>query len=201
MIIYGSKPVHLKSAQPPTAACPSCGQTGTTVLSTYSKHAHIFWIPLFPIGRTGVAQCQHCKHAIADTHLPHDLKREYNTLKAETRTPIWQFSGLALIAILVVFMNYSSGETKKKELEYMANPVVGDVYKYKTEKQNYSTLKVISVSSDSVFVSPNEYETNKMTGVYEIEKEENYADFSYGISKGDLKQMHTDNEIYAIDRN
>ena len=54
MIIYGSKAVHLKSAQPPTAVCPSCGQTGTTVLTQgYSKHAHVFWIPLFPIGRIG----------------------------------------------------------------------------------------------------------------------------------------------------
>jgi hypothetical protein len=201
MIIYGSKAVHLKSAQPSTAVCPSCGQTGTTVLSTYSKHAHIFWIPLFPIGKMGVSQCQHCKHAVADSHLPHELKRDYNNLKAETKVPIWQFSGLGLIAIMAISTTYTSGEAKKKELEYVANPVVGDVYKYKTEKQNYSTLKVTSVSADSVFVSPNEYETDKMSGVYNIDKAENYADFSYGISRSDLKKMHTDSEIYDIDRN
>jgi zinc-ribbon family len=201
MIIYGSKAVHLKSVQPSTVVCPSCGQTGTTVLSTYSKHSHIFWIPIFPFGRMGVSQCQHCKHAIADSKLPHELKREYNNLKAETKVPIWQFSGLGVIAIMAIFISYSSGESKKKEQEYVANPVVGDIYKYKTEKAHYSTLKVISVSADSVFVSPNEYETDKMSGVYKIDKEENYADFSYGISKGDLKQMHTDADIYEIDRN
>src|SRR5689334_11457267 len=195
MIIYGTKPVHLKSAQPSTTVCPSCGQTGTIVLSAYSKHAHIFWIPLFPIGRLGVSQCQHCKQALDDAAMPGELKREYNNLKAETRVPIWQFLGLALIGLLAIWITYNSGEEKKKQLGYVANPAVGDVYKYRTENRSYSTLKVTSISADSVFVSPNNYESDKASGVYKIEKEENYADFSYGISKEDLKKMHAEDEI------
>ena len=72
---------------------------------------------------------------------------------------------------MAISITYSNGEAKKKELEFVANPVVGDVYKYKTEKQNYSTLKVTSVTADSVFVSPNEYETDKMSGIYKIDKD------------------------------
>jgi len=161
----------------------------------------IFWIPLFPIGRLGISQCQHCKQVLEDGSMSNDLKRAYNNLKAETKAPIWQFAGLGLIAVIVAFASYSSVEDKKKQLEYVANPAIGDVYEYKTESGNYSTLKVIAVSADSVFVSPNEYETDKMSGVYKIDKEENYADFSYGISKDNLKQMHTDDDIYDIDRN
>lgn len=200
MVIYGSKAAHLKSAQPKAAVCPSCGQTGTIILSAYSRHAHIFWIPLFPIGRIGVSQCQHCKHTLEVKDMPHDLKREYENLKAETKTPIWQFSGLALIAVLIAFFIYSDGQNKKKHVEYIASPAVGDVYEYKTESSNYSTLKVIDVSGDSVFVTPNDYETDKMSGVYKIDKEENYADFSYGISRDDLKQMHSEGTIYDVNR-
>src|SRR6187402_2989521 len=175
MIIYGSKPVHLKSVQSPTLVCPNCAQTGTVVLSAFSKHAHIFWIPVFPIGRMGVSQCQHCKQVLELKAMPHELKREYDILKAETKVPLWQFSGLGVIAVIIAFATYSSGEDKKKEAEYLANPVAGDVYRYKTESKQYSTLKVVSVSADSVFVSPNGYETNKMSGIYEIDKAENYA--------------------------
>jgi hypothetical protein len=127
MIIYGNKPVHLKSVQPPTLVCPSCGQTGTIVISAYSKHAHIFWIPLFPIGRLGASQCQHCKQVLELGAMPHEIKREYSNLKAETKVPLWQFSGLGLVAVIIAFTIYSSGEDKKKEAEYLANPVVGDV--------------------------------------------------------------------------
>jgi hypothetical protein len=38
-------------------------------------------------------------------------------------------------------------------------------------------VTVTSVSADSVFVSPNEYETNKMSGIHEIDKAENYLTF------------------------
>ncbi|HEY3406526.1 MAG TPA: hypothetical protein VGK59_24225 [Ohtaekwangia sp.] len=201
MIIYGSRPVHLKSAQPPSLVCPHCGQTGTTFISAYSKHAHIFWIPLFPIGRVGVSQCQHCKQALNEAGMPHELKREYTTLKAETRVPIWQFAGLGVIGLLAIWITYIGSVDEKKELEYLADPAVGDVYRYKTETKNYSTLKVVSISADSVFVSPNDYETDKMSGVHKIDKEINYSKFSYGISRADLKEMHTREEIYDIDRN
>src|SRR5688572_9067139 len=139
MIIYGSRPVHLKSGQSPTLVCPSCGQTGTIFLSAYSKHAHIFWIPLFPIGRFGVSQCQHCKQVLETGAMPHELRREYDNLKAETKVPLWQFSGLGVIAAIIVFATYASGEDKKKEAEYLANPAVGDVYRYNTESKQYST--------------------------------------------------------------
>lgn len=201
MIVYGSKSVHLKSAQPTTTVCPSCGQTGTIILSTYSKHAHVFWIPLFPIGRLGLSQCQHCKHMLETDKMPGELRMEYNTLKATTRAPLWQFSGLALIAFIFLSVTYSNGEDKKKALEYLANPAVGDVYEYKTDSKNYSTLKVMAVSADSVFVSPNEYETNKMTHMYEIDKAENYPDITYSISISDLKQKYISNNIYDINRN
>jgi hypothetical protein len=105
-----------------------------------------------------------------------------------------------VIAIIIAFVTYSSGQDKKQEQEWIASPVVGDVYRYKTENKQYSTLKVAVVSADSVFVTPNEYETNKMSGISEIDKAENYGDQSYGISMSDLKKMHTENEIYDIDR-
>lgn len=201
MIIYGTRAVHLKSAQPQSIVCPHCGQADTTILSTYSKHAHIFWIPLFPIGKVGYSMCTHCKQTLEYKDMSRDLQQQYNNLKAETRVPIWQFSGLGLIAVFIAFGAYSSGQEEKNRLEYVANPLAGDVYKYKTDDKSYSTLKVISVSADSVFVSPNKYQTDKMSGIYKIDKAENYPDEAYGISRNDVKQMLSDNDIYDIDRN
>lgn len=200
MIIYGSRAVHLKTKQSKTAICPSCGTQGSLVFSVYRKHAHIFWIPLFPIGKKGASQCQHCKNVLKSKEMPEPLRRESDNLKSEAKGPIWQFAGLGLIALLIAFAGYASGKEKELEEEYIKSPQVGDVYEYKTETRSYSTMKIMSVSQDSVFVSPNEYEINKITKLYRIDKPENYSKLSYGISKNELKEMYDSGEILDINR-
>ena len=200
MIIYGSKAVHLKTAISKTAICPSCGTKGSLAFSVFRKHLHIFWIPLFPIGKKGVSQCQHCKNVLETKEMPEQIKREYDDLKHETEGPIWQFAGLMLIAILIALGYYASGEDKKQEIKYLANPQKGDIYKYKTETASYSTLKVAKVTNDSVFVFANEYEISKMRKIYKITKPENYSDLSYGISKTKLNDMYNSGEIFDINR-
>lgn len=200
MVIYGSKAVHLKSAQSKTATCPSCGTQGSIVLSVYRKHAHIFWIPLFPIGKKGVSECKHCKNVLKSNEMPDTIKNEYINLKNDAKGPVWQFAGLAIFAILVMWIGYSSGENEKLELEYISAPTKGDIYEYKVETGSYSTLKVISVSNDSVFVSPNEFEINKRSKLYKIDKPENYSQLPYGISKNKLKEMYDSGNIFDINR-
>jgi len=200
MIVYGSRAVHLKSALLNTVTCESCGTKGSILLSLYRKHAHIFWIPLFPFGKTGVSQCQHCKSAFEKKEMPEPIEREYNRLKGETRGPIWQFAGIALIALLILWGNYASGQSDKRNQEYIASPTKGDIYKYTMESGSYSTLKVTEVSKDSVFVCPNEYAIGKVSKIYKIDKSENYSKMSYGISKDRIKEMFETGDILGVKR-
>lgn len=200
MIIYGWKAAHLRSTQSKTAVCPSCKTQGSTVISVFSRHVHIFWIPLFPYGKTGTSQCQHCQHTMKVKQMPEEIKREYKNLKMDVKPHIWQFSGLVLISFLIAWGIYSSKENDKKNLEYIGAPKVGDIYEYKTESGYYSSLKVVNVSTDSIRVVPNEYEIEKKTGIYRIDKPENYGEFSYGLSKQELIEMFTSEEIYEVNR-
>ncbi|WP_103069149.1 zinc ribbon domain-containing protein [Aquimarina sediminis] len=198
MIIYGGKAVHLKSERSKKTTCPSCGTQGSLILSVYRMHAHIFWIPLFPTVKRGTSQCQHCKNILKTKEMPESLKRECESLKNNTKGPIWQFAGLGIIAVLITWGIYADGEDKK--LEYIASPQVGDIYEYKIEIGSYSTLKVIDVSNDSVFVSPNEYEINRKSKINRINTPKNYSKSSYGISKNELKKMYDSGEIFDINR-
>jgi len=200
MIIYGSKAVHIKSEQSKTSICPSCGTQGSLIVSVFRRHVHIFWIPLFPIGKKGISQCQHCKNVLKTKEMPESLKKEYNTLKKKVKGPIWQFTGLGIIVVLIAWGSYVDGQDKKLAVEYIASPMNGDIYEYKIETRTYSTLKVIAVSKDSVFVSPNEYEISKKSRIYKINKPENYSKFSYGISRKKLKEMYDSGEILDINR-
>ncbi|MGB3182247.1 MAG: hypothetical protein WBB45_12705 [Cyclobacteriaceae bacterium] len=92
MLIYGSKATHLKSAQSKTATCDSCGTKGNVNMSVFSRHAHVFWIPVFPIGKTGASQCGHCKHTLTTREMPDDMKSEYKNLSADTSVPFWKMT-------------------------------------------------------------------------------------------------------------
>lgn len=192
--------MHLVSAQSNTATCPSCGTKGSVLFSVFGRHAHVFWIPLFPIGKVGASQCQHCKHTLKSSEMPKDLKSEYLDLKATSKAPLWQFSGLVLLVGLVGLIQYSSGKNKELEKAYISEPIIGDVYRVKTEDNQYTAIKVGSVSSDSVYLYSNLYQTNKSSGISKIDIEENYATDMYAISKSQLNELYTTGEIMGVNR-
>ena len=105
MLIYGTKAVHLKTEELKNSICPSCGTQGSLILSVFRKHAHVFWIPLFPIGKKGMSQCQHCKNLLEPKEMPETIKREYDNLKNKVKGPIWQFIGLVLIVLLFIWVD------------------------------------------------------------------------------------------------
>lgn len=200
MIIYGTNSAHLNTIQSDSATCPNCNTKGSIILSVYRRHAHIFWIPLFPIGKVGASQCQNCKSVLETKEMPEDIKREYDNLKRDSKGPIWQFAGLAIILIFITWVAYANEENKKMELEYLAAPSVGDVYEYKIDKGSYSSFKVVDILSDSLVIAPNEYEINKMEEVDEIDKPENYSEMTYSISKEEVRKMYDSGEIFDINR-
>ncbi len=102
MIIYGSRSVHLKSTQADKITCPNCQTENSLILSVFGKHAHVFWIPLFPIGKKGFSQCQHCKQVLETREMPEQIKTAYKILKKDSKYRVWQYSGL--IAFLVLFV-------------------------------------------------------------------------------------------------
>ena len=200
MIIYGSKVAHLKSEQSRRATCESCSTKGSIVFSVFSKHAHIFWIPLFPVGKKGVSECQHCKNVLTMKEMPADFKEEYKKIKSGTKPPVWQFSGLILIVLLVSWGMYSSGEQTKRELSYLAEPQIGDVYEFKTGSSYYSTFKILAVSNDSLHIAYNTYETDRIGDVDKIDKASNYLGEKYAISRQQAQKMYEDKEVYDINR-
>jgi hypothetical protein len=68
----------------------------------FQRYAHVFWIPLFPIGKTGVSQCSHCKQILKLKEMPFALRLSYENMKSQTTTPFWVFSGSAVIAVIFV---------------------------------------------------------------------------------------------------
>ncbi|GAA4045830.1 zinc-ribbon domain-containing protein [Flavobacterium chungnamense] len=202
MIFYGTKASNIKNGQIINVDCPHCETNISMNYAVFGKYAHIYWIPFFPIGKTTVAECNNCKRTFEYSELtqPIQTKLDREKEKDAVKTPIWMFSGLGIIAVLVAIGIYSSGETEKKEAEYLKAPKVGDVYKFESNPGFYSTMKVESVLKDSLHVLVNDMETNKTSGINDIDKPENYKEL-YGYSKEEIRKMYKDKKIYEIERN
>jgi hypothetical protein len=101
MIIYGTK-AHLLVTEGVAEQCAHCYSNNAIQMSVFQRYAHVFWIPFFPVNKTGVSQCIHCKQALRLKEMPAALRLSFDNLKLRTKTPYWTFSGLALIALFAL---------------------------------------------------------------------------------------------------
>ena len=199
MIIYGRRVTPLRSLQLQNEVCANCNTRGSIVLSVFAKYAHIFWLPTFPMGRVGASTCTNCKQTLEDKEMPTFLRLQYQDAVAQTKIPLWTWSGLALIVILVGVMSYNISVRNANEKLYIGAPVEGDVYQYKTETGGYSLMKVVEVLPDSLVVQVNQFEVDKMTGVYSL-KDKPYEEDGYIVSKAEILDMYNSKRIYGVDR-
>jgi hypothetical protein len=201
MIIYGTKAKQV-AKEIISEKCTNCGTQMSIDMHVFQKYAHIFWVPLFPIGKTGVSQCDHCKQVLKSNEMPSSIKIAYENLKGQSKTPIWMFSGLALIALIIISGTISSRNKDEKNAKLILAPQKGDIFEIKTKEKQYTIYKVDEVTTDSVFILVNSFETNLLKGLKDIKSkgESSFINDAYGFSKKELKKMLEDGEILDIDR-
>lgn len=201
MIIYGTRSKKLAGSQI-IDKCSHCGTANVMEMHIFQKYAHLFWIPFFPMRKMGISQCNHCKQVLTDKQMPPDLHTTFQTLKAQTKTPVWTFSGIALIAVLVTTVVIANKQRDEKNARLILAPQINDIYEIKLGYKQYTLYQVAAVKNDSVFVKINQYETNKSTGLRELKSkgESVYSEDYLPLSKAELKDMLEKGEIIDIDR-
>lgn len=200
MIIYGrsgAKNVQTKSI--PNASCPSC-ESNSLEASIYSSYAHLYWIPLFSLGKKSFVQCCNCGKEFSKKERPEQAAHKILELKSDYRIPISHFAGVFLFALMIMGFNYSDRQDRKEDQALLLSPVTGDIYELKIDAKEYTTFKVLDNEEDSVAIIYNIYATNKAAGLPEINKAENYTDDIYVIGKNELAEMFEDGTILDIER-
>jgi len=201
MIVYGSRTKQL-AKEIIIDKCPNCGRQNSTELHVFQNYAHVFWIPFFPTGKTAVTQCDHCKQVLKPKEMPSSIKSTYENIKSQTKTPIWTFSGLALLAVLISIGVVSAQQNNKKNAQLILSPQSGDVFEVRTKDSQYTLFKVDDVKGDSIFVRINQYETNKISGLSDLKRKGDvaYSEENFVFLKAELKEMMSKGEILDIER-
>ncbi len=199
MIIYGTKATLCKSEyifEP----CPNCRTANSMQMSVFQRYAHVFWIPFFPIGKTGVSVCSNCRQVLKLDQMPPSLRLSYDNIKTNTRIPIWTFAGVILVAIGVIAIIVSEKQKDEKVSKLILSPKKDDVFEIKLKDNEYTLYKVQMVVGDTTYFFANKYQTNQETGLSDLSAKEFDTSMIYGLSKSKLIEMNKNDEIIDIDR-
>jgi hypothetical protein len=101
MIIFGSRATNIGEFNVPQAECAHCHQRGTQRVAVFGRYAHIFWIPLFPIGKTVVSECTHCLRTLKKKEFSPELRRKYDEQAITVSRPFWHYVGLVAVLLFV----------------------------------------------------------------------------------------------------
>jgi phage terminase large subunit GpA-like protein len=90
--------------------CPHCQNHDTLSVHVFQRYAHIFWIPFFPIGKTGASQCSHCKQVLKPTQMPAGVRLAYDNVAARAKMPYWTFAGVVVFGVLIILAILMDGK-------------------------------------------------------------------------------------------
>jgi len=102
-MIYGWRGAKMGSYNVPNTICRFCNCSEPQRVTEFGKYAHAMWIPLFPIGKTTVAECTSCLRTIDQKDFPRDLTAQMTQFEGEVKRPVWHFSGLIIVGIFILF--------------------------------------------------------------------------------------------------
>ncbi|RAK62913.1 hypothetical protein [Hymenobacter edaphi] len=201
MIVYGYHSSHLSTTAVPATACPGCGAPDALRMSVYGRYAHLQWLPLLPLGKTGGVQCSQCQLVLRPKELPRALKAEFRELRAQTRTPLRHCLGLLLAGVAVLGSFAAGAWHQVQNQERLAHPHIGDIYHIRSEAPGYYTLlKVTAVNGNSVRLKQNNFETDREGEIEQLDLPENYDAEPFDLTQLDLQIMKQQQQLVAVER-
>ena len=120
MIFYGTNASRLKDGRLNNVTCPNCNNDTAMNYSVFGKYAYLYWIPVFPIGKENVLECNSCNKTYNLNELPDQIKRKFETEK-HTGLPLQHFAGftalwrngLVFVAFRSIHLHESSGKSSR----------------------------------------------------------------------------------------
>ena len=152
------------------------------------------------MNKLGVSQCNHCKQTLRSKEMPPALKSEYETLKAQTKTPLWMFIGAALLAVLIIFLVINENKKSAATAQYIKHVQPNDLLEAKVD-EGYTYLKVAAVKSDTVYVRDNKQAVTMQSGLNKLGTGEgSFSEEVYPVSQRSIKEQYDNKKILNVVR-
>ena len=107
MFLAGKKYTVLESNTSKEVICPKCHTENTTKVSIIGIYKHLVQIPFLSGGKSGKSICTHCNETYELKNMPNTIKLANYELKETSKNPIWFYTGLIIVKILVIVKIFS----------------------------------------------------------------------------------------------
>lgn len=132
--------------------CSKCTQR-THTLYFFQKYFHFFFIPLFPLWKTGTIECSHCKFTENMSYLPFEvLKRAKEQMKLHASFPWFIFFVPLTFFILIIYGIIVNSSSQDRVQAMIADPQVCDLGFYYEGLIDKKIFKINKVENNFIVI-------------------------------------------------
>lgn len=202
MLFFGTRSKKIKKGRLSNTTCVNCDGNTSMTYTVFVKYFHVYWVPVFPFRKKTTIECNDCYYTYEYKELPESVKIKFDRERERNPVsfPVWMFSGLIVLTLLISWAFYQSGNADTREAGYIKNPKKGDVYFTNPEPSVYSSLRIDKVDKDSVYFTLNDTFATKYIRVFGINEDKNYSTKKGTYSLAKVKQLFENDSIFSIKR-
>ncbi|MBC3846825.1 zinc-ribbon domain-containing protein [Winogradskyella echinorum] len=200
MIVYitGTYQISIHSYRPKDIKCHSCGASSQVIVEKKASVFHLMYIPIFPYRIKNIFTCKSCNNVFELKDLKPEHKSYYKNFVSKKWIPIWLFSGLIVILLGIGFFVYNNIKNKEERLNKLTDGNQKQIIEFKTDNGQYTTLRTVKITSDSIWLNYNNYEIETYDLIYRISGSGNYASDTLKVNINDIKELFEQGNVKSI---
>ncbi len=200
MARFGIKEAKKRTELKLTACtCPNCFEEDTLYAEIFPRYFHVYWVPVFPIGKYALAQCDNCGHVIQQRDFPEELKPQIKESKKSIKLPLKYFTGSILITLFLIYGFIRRSQVNNRDISYIAQPALGDLYGIRI-KGGYTLLKVADIKGDSTGFYQTPDKITKYLKLKRLQREAKFGSDTIYYLKSSLFDMLEEGELVGVER-
>jgi hypothetical protein len=207
MIIFGTKVKSIKKGMLKNVLCQYCDKENEMEYDFQQKYFHFYYLPFFPLKKKLSVCCENCYSVFEGKHINQAIQVKLNrvTERYPVKTPIWTFSGIILLTLLVTWAIWQSNRHGVDEANFIKNPKKGDIYFVEHSPKEYTTIystwRVDKVDDQNVYFTYNDTSVTKYTKVFSILSDYRYTTKKGILSRQKIEELFKKDSIISITRN
>ena len=211
MFLFGFKVKHTPGSAIEHISCSNCQKYQIKSFGIL-RYFHVWGIPTLLTSKEVGTKCTNCNEMLIGKEIAQDLRQDLLKNTFNISNTITRYSGIILIALMILYNHYDSYRTEINTENYIKQPLVGDLYiinyndlfenkRYPSFKYNVMRIKNLSATSIEFQVSNSVYKT-----AYDVHKvirdhKDNYnRRHSFYIDLSKLQGLKDAGTITSIER-
>lgn len=196
--IYGANNTLIHSSRPKGITCSDCGAKDQVEVQKIVRVVHLMYMPIVPISVIHLFICKSCGYEFELKERNKETDNYFKQFKSKKLVPIWSFSVPILILLLLGFSAYRKNANEVEMLKRLSDGNQMQIIEFKTAEGQFSTMKTLKITGNSVWVNYNDYEVEEYRNIEDIAGDNFYRSDTSIVSIEMLEKMIDEGRVKAV---